>query len=98
MAGQAGPIAGRFSAAYQGKGEPVSSMVFRLARTAGHPAEMPCRTRLSGSKSPWTTVSLATPLSSGSMSKATVDRELKFARGWLYERLRSYAASADGLS
>jgi RNA polymerase sigma factor (TIGR02999 family) len=32
------------------------------------------------------------------MSKATVDRELKFARGWLYERLRSYAASADGLS
>jgi RNA polymerase sigma factor (TIGR02999 family) len=32
------------------------------------------------------------------MSKATVDRELKFARGWLYERLRSYAASADGTS
>jgi RNA polymerase sigma factor (TIGR02999 family) len=32
------------------------------------------------------------------MSKATVDRELKFARGWLYERLRSYAAAPDGAS
>jgi RNA polymerase sigma factor (TIGR02999 family) len=29
------------------------------------------------------------------ISKATVDRELKFARGWLYERLRSYAAPAN---
>src|ERR1700679_262112 len=31
-------------------------------------------------------------------SKATVDRELKFARSWLFERLRSYAASADAPS
>jgi RNA polymerase sigma factor (TIGR02999 family) len=28
-------------------------------------------------------------------SKATVDRELKFARGWLYERLQSGAAAGD---
>jgi len=31
-------------------------------------------------------------------SKATVDRELKFARSWLFERLRSYAAAADAPS
>jgi RNA polymerase sigma factor (TIGR02999 family) len=31
-------------------------------------------------------------------SKATVDRELKFARSWLFERLRSYAAAADASS
>jgi RNA polymerase sigma factor (TIGR02999 family) len=31
-------------------------------------------------------------------SKATVDRELKFARSWLFERLHSYAASADAPS
>jgi RNA polymerase sigma factor (TIGR02999 family) len=30
-------------------------------------------------------------------SKATVDRELKFARGWLYERLQANAAPRDGL-
>jgi RNA polymerase sigma factor (TIGR02999 family) len=29
-------------------------------------------------------------------SKATVDRELKFARGWLYERLHASAAQRDG--
>jgi RNA polymerase sigma factor (sigma-70 family) len=29
-------------------------------------------------------------------SKATVDRELKFARGWLYERLQSHATLRDG--
>jgi RNA polymerase sigma factor (TIGR02999 family) len=29
-------------------------------------------------------------------SKATVDRELKFARGWLYERLKSHATLRDG--
>jgi RNA polymerase sigma factor (TIGR02999 family) len=29
-------------------------------------------------------------------SKATVDRELKFARGWLYERLRGSALLRDG--
>jgi RNA polymerase sigma factor (sigma-70 family) len=28
-------------------------------------------------------------------SKATVDRELKFARGWLYERLQAGAALRD---
>ena len=31
-------------------------------------------------------------------SKATVDRELKFARSWLFERLRSYAAAANAPS
>jgi RNA polymerase sigma factor (TIGR02999 family) len=30
-------------------------------------------------------------------SKATVDRELKFARGWLYERLQANASPRDGL-
>jgi len=29
-------------------------------------------------------------------SKATVDRELKFARGWLYQRLQTGAALRDG--
>jgi RNA polymerase sigma factor (TIGR02999 family) len=29
-------------------------------------------------------------------SKATVDRELKFARGWLYERLQANAVQRDG--
>ncbi len=29
-------------------------------------------------------------------SKATVDRELKFARGWLHERLRAAPAASDG--
>jgi RNA polymerase sigma factor (TIGR02999 family) len=29
-------------------------------------------------------------------SKATVDRELKFARGWLYERLRAETAAGKG--
>ena len=30
-------------------------------------------------------------------SKATVDRELKFALGWLYERLQANASPRDGL-
>jgi len=30
------------------------------------------------------------------MSTATVKRDLRFARGWLYERLRAYATSGDG--
>jgi hypothetical protein len=43
---------GRLPAAHQGNGEPVSSMVFRLAKTAGQPAETPRRTRLPGEGKP----------------------------------------------
>src|ERR1022692_877335 len=54
--------------------DPVSSRVFRLARTAGHPIEIPWRTLLPGSKPSWTTVSFTTPCPASSMPKATLER------------------------
>ena len=40
------------------KDDPVSSSVFRLARTAGHPSEIAGSTALPGAKPSWVTVSL----------------------------------------
>jgi len=56
------------------KDDPVSSRVFRLARTAGHPSEMAGSTALPGAKPSWVTVSLTTPWPTSSMSKATLER------------------------
>ena len=57
-----------------GRGEPVSSSVFRLDRTAGQPSEMAGSTALPGEKPSWLTVSLTTPRSLSSMSNATSER------------------------
>jgi hypothetical protein len=56
------------------KDDPVSSRVFRLARTAGHPSEIAGSTALPGAKPSWVTVSLTTPWPTSSMSKATLER------------------------
>ena len=56
------------------KDDPVSSRVFRLARTAGHPSEIAGSTALPGAKPSWVTVSLTVPWPTSSMSKATLER------------------------
>jgi hypothetical protein len=43
------------------RGSPVSSSVFRLDSTSGHPLEIPCSIGESGSSSEWVTVSRAAP-------------------------------------
>src|ERR1700751_385644 len=54
--------------------DPVSSSVFRLARTAGHPSEIAGSTALPGAKPSWVTGSLTTPWPTSSMSKVTLER------------------------
>ena len=56
------------------RADPVSSRVFKLARTAGHPSEIAGITALPGAKPSWVTVSLTTPWPTSSMSKATLER------------------------
>ena len=56
------------------KEEPVSSRVFRPARTAGQPSEIAGRTLLPGAKPSWVTVSLTVPCPTSSMSNATLER------------------------